>query len=79
MGSSQEVGWQTTSVPAWRSNSVHQCEVMIPESERNPCLKHIKQGWKKECRDCFENYRESLENRDDDWHLEWERDIFGDS
>ena len=52
---------------------------MIPESEIHPCLIYLKQGWKRGCADCFESYWETLEDRDDLWHLEWERDNFGDN
>ncbi len=44
-----------------------------------PCLRHLKSSWKKGCQDCFEKTRESIEDRDDDWHLAWERDNFGDN
>lgn len=48
----------------------------IPDSERTPCLKHSKAGYKKGCRDCTEKYR-TRNDSDDDWHLLWERDNFG--
>lgn len=51
----------------------------LPESDREPCWKHSKVGYKKGCRDCFDKYRDRVNDRDDDWHLSWERDNFGDN
>lgn len=53
-------------------------KIYIPESQREPCFRHITQGCKKGCKDCYENFR-TRNDRDDDWHLTWERDFFGDN
>ena len=49
---------------------------MDKNKDKVPCFLHQKKGYKKGCKDCFDENRN--DNRDDSWHLTWERDNFGD-
>lgn len=47
------------------------------QPEKKPCSVHELKGYKKGCKDCFAINRP--DERDDSWHLTWERDNFGDN
>lgn len=50
---------------------------MANEETKTPCLRHLRVGYKKGCKDCFEENKPDS-RKDDLWHDQWESHEFGD-